>query len=48
MGEVNVFTVEWLQESLKRQAAYAERAVALGERIRSYSGAAAAIEAIER
>lgn len=48
MGEVDRFTVEWLRESLEHQAAYAARAAALGERIRSCGGAAAAVEAIER
>jgi hypothetical protein len=48
MGEVNEFTVEWLRASLKRQAEYATGAKAIGKRIRSYGGAAAAVEAIEK
>jgi UDP:flavonoid glycosyltransferase YjiC (YdhE family) len=48
MGEVNQFTAEWLRASLERQAECATGAAVLGERIRSYGGAAAAVEAIER
>jgi UDP:flavonoid glycosyltransferase YjiC (YdhE family) len=48
MGEVNEFTVEWLCASLERQSEYATRAAAIGKRIRSYGGAAAAVEAIEQ
>lgn len=48
MGEVNEFTVEWLRASLERQSEYATGATAVGKRIRSYGGAAAAVEAIER
>jgi UDP:flavonoid glycosyltransferase YjiC (YdhE family) len=48
LGEVDRFTVEWLRESLACQVACAAQAAALGERIRSYGGAAAAIAAMER
>jgi hypothetical protein len=48
MGEVDQFTVDWLRAVLGCRAAYTAQAAALGERIRSYGGAAAAIEAIER
>ncbi|HEY63477.1 MAG TPA: hypothetical protein G4O02_02795 [Caldilineae bacterium] len=46
MGEVNEFTVEWLRASFTRQTECASRAAALRERIRSYGGAPAAVEAI--
>ena len=48
MGEVNEFTVEWLQASFEHQRKYASQAAALGERIRSYGGASAALEAISK
>jgi UDP:flavonoid glycosyltransferase YjiC (YdhE family) len=48
MGEVDEFTVEWLRAALEHQADCANRAATLGERIRSYGGAAAAVEAISR
>jgi UDP:flavonoid glycosyltransferase YjiC (YdhE family) len=48
MGEVDQFTVEWLRASLERQSESAAGAVMLGKRIRSYGGAAAAVEAIEK
>jgi UDP:flavonoid glycosyltransferase YjiC (YdhE family) len=48
MGEINEFTVEWLRASLERQSAYATGAIALGKHIRSYGGATAAVEAIEK
>ena len=48
MGEVSEFTVEWLRVSLERQPEYATGAIALGKRIRSYGGATAAVEAIEK
>jgi len=48
MGEANEFTVEWLRASLERQSEYATGAAALGKRIRSHGGAAAAVEAIEK
>jgi UDP:flavonoid glycosyltransferase YjiC (YdhE family) len=48
MGEVNQFTVEWLRAALERQSECAGRAADLGKRIRSYGGAAAAVEAIEK
>jgi UDP:flavonoid glycosyltransferase YjiC (YdhE family) len=48
MGEVNEFTAEWLRASLERQSEYATGATALGKRIRSHGGAAAAVDAIEK
>jgi hypothetical protein len=48
MGEVDQFTLEWLRASLEHQPEYATRAALLGEKIRSYGGAAAAVEAIEQ
>jgi UDP:flavonoid glycosyltransferase YjiC (YdhE family) len=48
MGEIDQFTVEWLRASLERQPKCAAQAAVLGKRVRSYGGAAAAVEAIER
>jgi hypothetical protein len=48
MGELPDFTPDWLRRALGKQAGYAERARCLGERIRSYGGAKAAVEALER
>jgi hypothetical protein len=48
MGETDQFTVQWLQAALKRQPECTAQARVLGERIRSYGGAAAAVEAIEK
>ena len=48
MGEVNEFTVQWLRASLEQQAECAFQAAALGERIRSYGGASAAVKAIRQ
>jgi UDP:flavonoid glycosyltransferase YjiC (YdhE family) len=48
MGEIDQFTVEWLRVALGRQPQCADRARALGKRIRSYGGAAAAVAAIEK
>ncbi len=48
MGELNEFTTEWLCAAFKKQAACASRAKTLGERIRSYGGARAAVDAIEK
>jgi UDP:flavonoid glycosyltransferase YjiC (YdhE family) len=48
MGEVDQFTVAWLRAAMERQFDCAAHAATLGERIRSYGGAAAAVEAIER
>jgi UDP:flavonoid glycosyltransferase YjiC (YdhE family) len=48
IGEVNQFTVEWLQATLERHSECLPQAATLGERIRSYGGAAAAVEAIEK
>jgi UDP:flavonoid glycosyltransferase YjiC (YdhE family) len=47
MGELPDFNCDWLQTALGRQAGCAARAARLGERIRAYGGAAAAIRAIE-
>lgn len=46
MGERNQFTADWLTTTMARRAALAGPAARLGERIRSYGGAAAAVEAI--
>lgn len=48
MGEVDQFTMQWLRAALERQPKCAAQATVLGERIRSYGGAAAAVEAIEK
>jgi UDP:flavonoid glycosyltransferase YjiC (YdhE family) len=48
MGEADQFTVEWLRAMLDRQSEYAIGAIVLGKRIRSYGGATAAVEAIEK
>ena len=48
MGEVNQFTVEWLQTSLGDRSKCAAGAMALSKRIRSYGGATAAVAAIEK
>lgn len=47
MGEVNEFTVEWINRALENQPAYALKALQLGERIRSYGGAKAAVKAMQ-
>lgn len=46
MGEVTDFAYEWLQAALAARSTCVARAAALGERIRAYRGAAAAIEAL--
>lgn len=46
VGETDQFTVDWLRVTRIRQAGCAIRAAALGERIRSYGGAEAALEAM--
>ena len=46
MGETNNFVVGWLRAALEKQAQCASNAALLGERIRSYGGALAALEAI--
>lgn len=48
VGEVNQFATGWLRQTMDRQAEYAPNAARLSERIRSYGGAAAAIEAISQ
>jgi UDP:flavonoid glycosyltransferase YjiC (YdhE family) len=48
MGEVDEFTPEWIKAALEKQATCAERATWLGEKIRSYGGAIAAVEAMEQ
>jgi len=47
MGEVNQFTAEWLRTSFERQRECASQAAILGQRLRSYGGPTAAVEAIE-
>ena len=47
MGEVNEFTAQWLCAAFERQAECAFHAEALGQRIRSYGGPAAAVEALQ-
>lgn len=44
VGELTDFTVEWLRAALEKRAECTPNAVHLGERIRSYGGAPAAIE----
>jgi hypothetical protein len=46
VGAANQFTPAWLKKTMERRAEYAPHAAHLGERIRSYGGAAAAVEAI--
>jgi UDP:flavonoid glycosyltransferase YjiC (YdhE family) len=46
MGEVNQFTAEWLRAVFNQQQKYALQATALGDRLRSYGGASAAVDAI--
>lgn len=46
-GESNQFTVEWLRGAFDQQARCSAWADRLGERIKSYGGAEAAIDAIE-
>jgi UDP:flavonoid glycosyltransferase YjiC (YdhE family) len=46
MGEVNQFTAEWLRAAFAKQQTCAPRAEVLGERLRSYGGPPAAVEAI--
>jgi UDP:flavonoid glycosyltransferase YjiC (YdhE family) len=48
MGEVNQFTPGWLSKTMEQRAERAPHAARLGERIRSYGGAPAAIEAISQ
>jgi len=48
MGERNEFTPEWLRAAPQRHGELAPQATVLGEKIRSYGGAAEAVEAIER
>jgi UDP:flavonoid glycosyltransferase YjiC (YdhE family) len=46
MGEVDQFTAEWLRTAFERRQECASQAAWLGQRLRSYGGPAAAIEAI--
>jgi UDP:flavonoid glycosyltransferase YjiC (YdhE family) len=48
MGETNDFTPEWIHTALEKQAACAERAKELGEKIRLCGGATAAVEAMDQ
>ena len=48
MGESNEFSVDWLKSALKKQAECADNARKLGERIRSFGGAPAVVEAMEQ
>ena len=48
MGELDQFTADWLQDAFNKQEACASRAAVLGERLRSFGGAPAAVEAIMR
>jgi UDP:flavonoid glycosyltransferase YjiC (YdhE family) len=47
MGEANQFTINWFQNTFQKQKPAAGQARLLAERIHSYGGAAAAIEAIQ-
>ncbi|HJW90334.1 MAG TPA: nucleotide disphospho-sugar-binding domain-containing protein [Anaerolineales bacterium] len=47
MGEVDQFTPAWLQQAFTQRAGYADAAARLGDRMRSFGGAQAAVEAIE-
>lgn len=47
MGELDMFTPEWFAAALQQRAACAAGTAQLGERIRSYGGAAGAIAALE-
>jgi len=46
MGEVNMFTVEWFRESFKKQKECASHAKILRQRLNSFGGPDAAVEAI--
>jgi UDP:flavonoid glycosyltransferase YjiC (YdhE family) len=46
MGELPDFKVDWLRAALQARSDYAPRAAALGEKIRAYGGARAAVEAL--
>lgn len=48
VGEVSQFTAGWLKKTMEKLGECVSPAAQLGERIRSYGGAAAAIEAISR
>jgi UDP:flavonoid glycosyltransferase YjiC (YdhE family) len=48
MGEVDQFTAEWIRTALVLQPECAAQATVLSKHIRSYGGAAAAVEAIEK
>lgn len=47
MGEVNQFTPSWIQDLFPQRDRMAIKALELGEKIKSYGGAKAAIEAME-
>ncbi|MBN1313437.1 MAG: hypothetical protein JXB30_18665 [Anaerolineae bacterium] len=46
LGELNQFTPVWIEQAMTRRAECVPHAAQLGERIRAYGGAQAAIEAI--
>jgi UDP:flavonoid glycosyltransferase YjiC (YdhE family) len=46
MGEMNEFTVAWLQATIEKHPEFAPKTAELGERICSYGGAFAAVNAI--
>jgi uncharacterized protein (TIGR00661 family) len=48
IGEMNQFTPEWLQSTLAKRSELAERAVSLGEKIRSFGGAQTAVLCLEK
>jgi UDP:flavonoid glycosyltransferase YjiC (YdhE family) len=47
MGEVNMFTVDWLREAFRKQKECASQAKILRQRINSYDGPDAAVDAIQ-
>ncbi len=46
MGEANEFTPAWLRAAFEKRATFASQAAVLNQRIQSYGGAEAAVEAI--
>lgn len=48
MGEANEFTPEWIHAALETHVGCAERALWLGDKIHSYGGPTAAVEAMEK
>jgi UDP:flavonoid glycosyltransferase YjiC (YdhE family) len=47
MGEVNMFTIDWLREAFRKQKECASQAKILRQRINSYDGPDAAVDAIQ-